>query len=88
MAKQLHNEVIPASRFDYYSMTQTFTAEISELRGHPFNTLITIRNEKTGGEVSFECDKVNRDREDEWLSMEFKSQSKEHPFLRIVIFND
>jgi hypothetical protein len=85
---QPHNEVIPANKFTWDKRNNTFTAEISELRGHNFNTIITIRNPKTGGEVMFTCTDVKRDREGDWQWMTFMSQSKQHPNLKLVVFND
>jgi len=76
--------------FDYDTETKTFTADWSELSysGHRFNTMLTIKNERTGGEVTFDIVTVDRDREGDWTAMRFKSTSKEHPDLKLVVFND
>jgi len=90
--KAAHNEVIPACLFDYDKTTKTFVgyfANLSQRHGHHWNTLITIRNEKTGGEVVFEVDQtVQAPKPQWWKLMRFKSLSKEHPDLRLTVIND
>jgi hypothetical protein len=86
----LHNEVIPATLFDYDAKTKTFVGyftNLSQRHGHNFNTLITIRNEKTGGEVVFEVTQVVQGQRD-WKLMKFESQSKTHPDLKLVVINE
>jgi len=85
-----HNEVIPACRFEYDKKTKTFIGRFDHLSrrcGHHFNTLVTIRNERTSGEVTFEVDQVIQGRND-WTLMRFKSLSKDHPDLRLTILNE
>jgi hypothetical protein len=56
--KSLHNEVIPASLFRYDKETKVFVGFFTELTAprSQFNTLVTIHNEKTHGEVVFEVE--------------------------------
>jgi hypothetical protein len=89
--KSLHNEVIPTSLFDFDTKTKTFVGYFSNLwqrHGHTFNTLITLRNEKTGGEVVFEVTQVINTRDGNWKLMRFESKSKEHPDLKLTIINE
>jgi hypothetical protein len=89
--KAPHNEVIPLSLFEYDAKTKTFFgyhSNLSQRHGHHFNTLITIHNEKTHGEVTFECDQVVEAAKPLWWKMmRFKSLSKDHPELRLTVIN-
>jgi hypothetical protein len=88
--KALHNEVIPATLFTYDAKTKTFVGYFSNLwqrHGHTFNTLVTIRNEKTHGEVVFEVVQVVQGQRD-WKLMRFESQSKAHLDLKLTIINE
>jgi hypothetical protein len=89
--KALHNEVIPACLFTYDTKTKTFVGlftNLSQRHSHHFNTLITVRNEKTNGEVVFEVDQVVNTPSGDWKLMRFKSTSKAHPELRLTILNE
>lgn len=85
-SRELHDEVIPASLFRYDAATRTHKTTIVRLRGHKFNTLVTLRDDATGECVQYALKRVLRNRSD-WIAMTFQATSDDNRGAQIVVLN-
>ena len=64
--------------------TQTFSAEMSDLRLHRLPGSVSVRNPETGGLVLFSNPSVTKDPEGEVLSWTYTGEKG----LKLILFND